>query len=181
MRVQHILILIVCFFIVGCNQKNEKLVIPKENITPSINSISNNDFIPAINGISIDTEYSTVLKKFGNPKKIIKHGPDNLMANSSILEYDGLMVYFAILGEDGVERVVEVNCLNNIYKTDKGIRVGDTERQLLDKYGASKEAAFVDNQGNTIISYGDNKGYSWINFYLIDGKITKISLSSEYT
>ena len=119
-----------------------------------------------IYGLKLGNKYTNNL---GKPDKILKD-------NNIGYYYKGL-----IITTDSENFIRSISIKSPKYKTYRGIKVTDTKEKVINMYG--EPYIERNNKGKLILLYQSDEKVGqvyYLNFYIIKGKIRKISIHSEF-
>ena len=137
-----------------------------------------------INGkVGLDSTYAQVVAALGKPAKETKPGPEECTGgHEKSVEYAGLSFYFM----DGPSRskktflVMGFNVTSPKY-TVSGIKIGDTEAVVRQKFGSKFTTDTDRSTGETAWQYeiGEKDGPGWTTIIFKKGKV--VNIGSAYT
>lgn len=114
--------------------------------------------------LSFGEDQSDVLKRLGNPDKTIEE--------TSHYKRQGITVEYVTQWD---LRVKSLSIQNKSYKTVRGVGVGDPEAFLKERYGAGYDITTWGKSKRKTYSYKEFTGSKWMEFEIVDNKITEIS------
>ena len=120
-----------------------------------------------INGVELDSSFSTVVRQIGKPLQVKKGGFDNCANGfSETLQYSGLIIEL-LSDEKGRNFTVSSIDVKSSKWSVSGISVGANKKDVKTRFGHPDESS------EDILYYGNNDG--WINFIFQNDKLVEIS------
>jgi hypothetical protein len=122
-----------------------------------------------VNGIAIADSGEKVIKRFGKPLSVKKHGTNPCGGNKTVLHFPGIK--FTLDEEEGEGKiVVGIEISSSKWEIAPGVRIGFTLEEVRAKMG--RLGTLSRENGTDVLSYGDGDGY--LTYTFRNEKLVKI-------
>ncbi len=126
----------------------------------------------AINGVSINTTESEIVKRLGNPRAVKVGYSEVEKKESKTLHYDNMTIYL-IAGA-----IYNLACTGKSCLTDRGVKVGDGKARVIKIYGLGNPP--YAGATHDSLSYPLKGLDSYLIFEFKDGKVSEIEFFVDY-